>query len=68
MDTGEEAKLACGNVHLCAGLEAVIEASLHAVREIWEDDDFLQQDWPGPYDPFAKVIVIVAKMEEAKRY
>jgi hypothetical protein len=31
-DTGDQAKLACGSVQLCAGLEAGIEGSLHAVR------------------------------------
>ena len=65
LDTGEEAKLACGNIQLCAGLEAGIEASLHAVREVWEDDNFVQPDRADPNDPFAKV---VARMEEAKRF
>eukprot|EP00957_Ditylum_brightwellii_P077929 5923125-Ditylum_brightwellii.AAC.1 len=30
--TGDEAKVACGNVQLCAGLEASIEGAVHAVR------------------------------------
>ena len=29
---GDDAKVACGNVNLCAGLEAGIEGALHAVR------------------------------------
>ena len=29
---GDDAKAACGNVNLCAGLEAGIEGALHAVR------------------------------------
>ena len=29
---GEQAKKACGNLQLCAGLEAGIEESKHAVR------------------------------------
>eukprot|EP00957_Ditylum_brightwellii_P121450 9262424-Ditylum_brightwellii.AAC.1 len=30
--TGAEAKVACGNVQLCASLEARIEGAVHAVR------------------------------------
>jgi hypothetical protein len=30
--TGDEAKVACSNVQLCAGLEAGIEGAVHAVR------------------------------------
>eukprot|EP00957_Ditylum_brightwellii_P098296 7489607-Ditylum_brightwellii.AAC.1 len=30
--TGDKAKVACGNLQLCAGLEAGIEGAVHAVR------------------------------------
>jgi hypothetical protein len=50
-DTGDQAKLACGSVQLCAGLEAGIEGSLHAVREVWADDGFVR-DQPSRMDPF----------------
>ena len=30
---GMQAKEACGSVHLCAGLNAVIEGAIHAVTE-----------------------------------
>jgi hypothetical protein len=65
MEAGDQAKLACGNVQLCAGLEAGIEASLHAVRDVWENDDFVQPDGARPNDPYAK---IAARMEEAGDY
>eukprot|EP00957_Ditylum_brightwellii_P109784 8373171-Ditylum_brightwellii.AAC.1 len=29
---GDEAKVACGNLQLCAGLEAGIKGAVHAVR------------------------------------
>ncbi|KAL7502373.1 hypothetical protein ACHAXN_001332 [Cyclotella atomus] len=50
---------------LCAGLEAGIEASLHAVRDVWENDDFVQPDRARPNDPYVK---IAARMEEAGDY
>jgi hypothetical protein len=34
-ETKVGATTACGNVNLCAGLRAVIEGNLHAVRAIW---------------------------------
>ena len=34
---GSEAKNACGNAQLSAGLEAGIEDAVHAARSLWED-------------------------------
>jgi hypothetical protein len=51
MEAGDQAKLACGNIQLCAGLEAGIEASLHAVREVWDNDGFVSRGTPRPDDP-----------------
>ncbi|KAL3768952.1 hypothetical protein ACHAWO_004062 [Cyclotella atomus] len=62
VDAGDQAKLACGNVQLCAGLEAGIESSLHAVREVWDNNDFVQPDRAWPNDPYA---VLAARIEEA---
>jgi hypothetical protein len=61
-EAGDQAKLACGNVQLCAGLEAGIEASLHAVREVWENDDFVGHDKARPDDPYVE---LAARIEEA---
>jgi hypothetical protein len=43
-------------------LEAGIEGSLHAVWEVWKDDDFVR-DQPRQNDPF---MPFAARMEEAK--
>ncbi|KAL7503120.1 hypothetical protein ACHAXN_000965, partial [Cyclotella atomus] len=58
----DQAKLACGSVQLCAGLECGIESSLHAVREVWSNDDFVQPDFARPRDPYVNA---AARMEEA---
>ena len=45
------AREACGNVQLCAGLEAGIEANLHAVREVWPESAGWQYDAGTQDDP-----------------
>ena len=43
---GDDAKAACGNVNLCAGLEAGIEGALHAVRARAADGNKMKfGDW-----------------------
>eukprot|EP00978_Attheya_sp_CCMP212_P009437 scaffold22328_cov61-Attheya_sp.AAC.3 len=37
--TGDEAKDACGIDQVCAGLEAGIEGSIHAINELWDEHD-----------------------------
>ena len=45
------AREACGNVQLCAGLEAGIEGNLHAVREVWPESAGWQYDKGTQDDP-----------------
>ena len=41
---GGEAKEACGNTQLCAGLEAGIEGAVHAARSLWEENEE-EEEW-----------------------
>ena len=41
MDTGQQAKLACGCKQLCGGIEAGIEGAAHAIRSKIEENDVL---------------------------
>lgn len=58
-DCGDQAKLACGAVQLCAGLEAGIEGALHSVRHramdrnntFFADLDTCSDDTPHPSSP-----------------
>ena len=50
---GDDAKAACGNVNLCAGLEAGIKGALHAVRARAADGDKMEfGDWEVDHDIF----------------
>jgi hypothetical protein len=62
MQSDDQAKLACGSVQLCAGLECGIEASLHAVRDVWAMDGFQTPIHAAPNDRYSDV---AARMEEA---
>jgi hypothetical protein len=62
MQSDDQAKLACGSVQLCAGLECGIEASLHAVRDVWAMDGFQTPIHAAPNDRYSDV---AARMDEA---
>ena len=50
---GDDAKVACSNVNLCAGLEAGIEGSLHAVRARAAGGNKMEfGDWEVDHDIF----------------
>ena len=50
---GDDTKAACGNVNLCAGLEAGIEGALHAVRARAADGDKMEfGDWEVDHNIF----------------
>ena len=50
---GDDAKAACGNVNLCAGLESGIEGTLHAVRARAADGNKMEfGDWEVDHDIF----------------
>jgi hypothetical protein len=54
---GDEAKQACGSVHLCAGLEAGVEGGIHAAREVFGKDGWTQDDGiPGPHNCFRPLV------------
>ena len=64
--SGESAKVACGNVQLCAGLEAGVEGNLHAVREMWPDsggyDENEEED--DAENPFTEILEMMRQAED----
>jgi hypothetical protein len=51
---GDSAKTACGSKQLCAGLEAWVEAGIHAARSSWGEEGWSADHAPDPNDPFAQ--------------
>jgi hypothetical protein len=46
---GSQATAACGNYNLCAGLPAGIEGAVHAVREVFEEQEAAEQEATGAF-------------------
>eukprot|EP00956_Cyclotella_meneghiniana_P019771 scaffold34349_cov35-Cyclotella_meneghiniana.AAC.1 len=64
--SGESAKVACGNVQLCAGLEAGVEGNLHAVREMWPDSGGYDEDdeEDDAENPFTEILEMMRQAED----
>ena len=62
---GEAAKVACGNVQLCAGLEAGVEGNLHAVREMWpEAGGYEEDEEAAANNPFTAILETMEAAED----
>jgi hypothetical protein len=58
---GDSAKTACGSKQLCAGLEAWVEAGIHAARSSWGEEGWSADHAPDPNDPFAQYAATIEK-------
>jgi hypothetical protein len=58
---GDSAKTACGSKQLCAGLEAGVEAGIHAARSSWEEEGWSLDGAPDPNDPFRQYAAVVER-------
>ncbi|KAL3795565.1 hypothetical protein ACHAWO_009861 [Cyclotella atomus] len=66
---GESAKTACGNVQLCAGLEAGVEGNLHAVREYWpEAGGFEDDEDAAANNPFTEILEMMQDAEDGAEF
>lgn len=66
---GESAKTACGNVQLCAGLEAGVEGNLHAVREYWPDSGGFEEDEEAAANnPFTEILEMMQNAEDGEEF